>query len=391
MVDETEPGEARPAVAWVRLGLARRPSCVVRLARLPAGHNASSASGDGSIAAIGALYLIGMSVVLPRLARGWILRRAGSQEPIVLLGNGADPLVNVAIGPRWQLAAIGAGTLLSATVALGSAAVFGVADPASYTHALAGLALGTNLALVATTVMPIPGLAGWALLLSLVDAGGTSADRRARQAADIAQLIGIPGFILVGIAAALLSHPMMILIGFLLAMSVRTLTESSVGHDAIARFLGSRAAGDVARPVTSHADVDDLVDDVVGRLTDAGTVTVVEMHGALVGAIGPRQRDARDPGVGIRHCSEVMLPLARLPLLSATTPATALMPELGRHGIVLVRGSGALAYVEAGDLLRQIDRADRLGDRRASSGTGGRRRAIRSVRGRPERPIDELM
>ena len=85
-----------------------------------------------------------------------------------------------------------------------------------------------------------------------------------------------------------------------------------------------------------------------------GTVTLVEMRGALVGAIGPRQRDARDPGVGIRRCSDVMLPLASLPLLLATTPATALMPELGRHGMVLVRGSGGLAYVEAGDLLRQI-------------------------------------
>ena len=56
-------------------------------------------------------------------------------------------------------------------------------------------------------------------------------------------MIGIPGFILVGIGAAVLSHPMMILIGFLLAMSLRTLTESAVGHDTIARFLGSRAVG----------------------------------------------------------------------------------------------------------------------------------------------------
>ena len=328
---------------------------LVSLVYLP-GHHASvgAPAGDGSIAAIGALYLVGMSVVLPRLVRGWILRRAGSQEPIVLLGSGADPLVTGAIRPRSRLAAIGAGTVVSASVALGSSAVFGVSDPASYTHALAGLALGTNLALVATTVMPIPGLTGWALTLALVDAGGISADRRARRAANVAQSIGIPGFILIGIGAALLSHPMMILIGFLLAMSLRTLTESAVGHDAIARFLGSRVAGEVARPVTSHADVDELVVDLVGRLTDAGTVTVVETHDALVGAIGPRQRDARDPALGIRHCSEVMVPLAKLPLLSATTPATALMPELGRHGLVLIRGAEGLASVEAGDLLSQI-------------------------------------
>lgn len=325
----------------------------VSLIYLP-GHHATTAAGDGLIAAIGALYLIGLSVVLPRLVRGGILRRAGGQGPIVLLGSGADPLVTAAIRPRSRLGAIGAGMLVSTAIALGSTVVLGVAEPVGYVHALAGLALGTNLALVATAAMPIPGFTGWALLLALVDARGVPASRRIRRAARVAQLVAVPSFILLGVGAALLGHPMMVLIGFLLAMSTRTLTESAVGHDATARYLQGRDAGDVARPVTSHADADEPVEDVVGRLADAGDVTLVEMRGALVGAIGPRQRDARASVGGPQRCSELMVPLDSLPLLPATTPATALLAELGRHGLVLVRGSHALVYVEAGDLLLQI-------------------------------------
>jgi hypothetical protein len=49
-----------------------------------------------------------------------------------------------------------------------------------------------------------------------------------------------------------------------------------------------------------------------------------------------------------------MVPLSKLPLLSTTTSASALLPKLGWHGLVLVRTPEVLAYVEASDLLERI-------------------------------------
>lgn len=157
----------------------------VALIYLPA-HQASPGVGEGFIAGLGALYVIGLSVVLPRLVRGGILRAAGSRDPIVLLGRGADPLVTATIRPRWRLLAIGAGAVLSTALALGSAALAGVAEEATYAHALVSLAFGTNVVVAAAAAFPTPGLTGWALLLALVDAAGVPADQRTRRAARLA-------------------------------------------------------------------------------------------------------------------------------------------------------------------------------------------------------------
>lgn len=326
---------------------------VVLLIYLPA-HHASLGPGDGLVAGLGALYVIGLSVVLPRLVRGGILRAAGSREPIVLLGGGADPLVTAAIRPRWRLVAIAAGALVSTAAALGSAALVGVAEDATYAHALVSLALGANVVVAVAAAVPIPGFIGWALLLALVDAAGVRADQRIRRAVRIAQTLGFPGFLLAGTGAALLGDPMMAMIGFLLAMFTWTRAEVAVGHDVIARFLASHVVGEVARAGASHADADEPVADLVGRLRDTGVVTLVETSGALVGAIGPRQLAARDRIRRGQRCSDLMVPLSKLPLLPATTSAAGLPSRLGRHGFALVRGSPRIAYVEANDLLERI-------------------------------------
>ena len=349
---------SRPVTATLSLGSgwvwpAVLLTLFVSLVYLPA-HHQSVGAGESFIAAIGGLYVIGLSVVLPRLVRGGILRLTGRRDPIVLLGRGSDPLVSAAVRPRWRLAAVGGGLLMSTAVALGSGVLVGVSDPATYAHALTGLALGVNVALAAATVVPVPGFAGWALLLALVDAAGIGADQRIRRAARVAQTIGFPAFLLLGVGAALLGDPMMLLTGFLLAMFTRTQTGLAVGRDAIARFLQSHEVGDVARPVTSHADADERVDDLVARLTEAAVVTLVETSGALVGAVGPRQLDGRDRVRGGQRCAELMVPLSKLPLLSASTPAAGLLSEVGRHGFALVRASDGLTYVEASDLLERI-------------------------------------
>lgn len=347
-----------PATATLALGVgwvwpATVVAVVVALIYLPT-HHASTGFGDGFVSMLGALYVVGLSVVLPRLVRGGILRAAGSRDAIVLLGRGADPLVSATIRPRWRLAAVGAGVLVSVAAALGSAAFAGVAEEATYAHALVTLALGANVAVAVAAVVPIPGFTGWALLLALVDAAGIPADRRVRRAARVAQAVGFPALLIAGMGAALLGDPMMALYGFLLAMFTWTRTDLAVGHDVIARFLAGHAVGDVARPVASHADGDEPVDDLVGRLTDGGVVTLVEASGALVGAIGPRQLAARDRVRRGQRCSELMVPVSKLLLLPATTSATALLPALGRHGLALVRGSTPIMYVEANDLLVRI-------------------------------------
>ena len=350
---EGKEGSATLALGAAWVWPATFVALYVALVYLPA-HHTGLGVGDGFVAALGALYVVGLSVVLPRLARGGILRAAGSREPIVLLGRGADPLVTETIRPRWRLAAIVTGVLVSTAAAIGSVALAGIVAEATYAHALVSLALGANVLIAAAVALPIPGFTGWALLLAVVDAAGILADQRVRRAARVAQAVGFPAFLLAGLAAGLLGDPMLSLVAFLLAMFTWTRTDVAVGHDVIARFLASHSVGDVARPVASHADADESVADLVERLTDVGIVTLVETSGALVGAIGPRQLAARDRLRRGQLCSELMVPLTKLPLLPATTPAAGLVSQIGRYGFALVRGVPPIGYVEASDLLDRI-------------------------------------
>ena len=325
----------------------------IALIYLPA-HHSGDAGGDALVAAVGGLYVVGLSVALPRLVRGGILRLAGARDPIALFGRGTDPLGAVAIRPRWRLAAIGAGVVASSIAGIGAGALASVAEQVGYGHALASLALGANVVLAAGALVPIPGFTGWALLLAVVDAAGTPVELRVRRAARLAHGVGFPLFLVVGFAAGLLGDPMLMLTGFLLAMLSWTQTDLAVGHDHIARFLGARIVGDLARPVANHVDADAPVDGVVTHEADARFVTVVETRGALVGAIGPRQLDEGARRRAGQRCSEIMVPIENVPPLPAATPAATLLPALGRHGFVLVRMPGGLAYIEAADLLDRI-------------------------------------
>lgn len=322
----------------------------VALFYVPAHH----AGGDGLVATIGGLYVVGLSVVAPRVARGAVLRHAGSREQIVLFGRVGDALTSVAVRPRWRSAAIATGAATSSLAALAGAVLSGFPDQGTYAHALASLTFWANVVFAAEALVPVPGFTGWALVLAIVDAAGTSKELRVRRAARLAHGIALPLFLALGMGAALLGDPILMLSGFSLAVLSWTRTDLAVGQDLIARFLARRVAGDVARPVMSHAEADQPVDEIVRDEDDARTVTVVETSGALVGAIGPRQfaaRALRRPG---QCCSELMVPIARVPLFPAATPAASLLPPLGRHGFVLVRVPDGLAYIEAADLLERI-------------------------------------
>lgn len=320
---------------------------------LPA-HAADTGAVDGLIATIAALYVVAVSVGLVRLVRGGVLRVAGSGDPIVLFGRGPEPMLDVSIRARWRLAAIGAGGLVAAAGVVGAGLLTGTTGPGTYPHALASLDLGVNLALVGGVLVPAPGFTGWALILAVVDAGGAGLDQRVRRAARLAQLTGVPIFLSLGLAAAALGDPMVMLVGFLVAMFIGTQTSMAVGHDAIARFLRGRVLGDLARPVAGHADADEPVEALMTRLPGSTAVTAVEAGGALIGALGPRQLAARDRDRAGQRVSEIMVALGDVALLPAATPAIDVIAAIGRHGFALVRGAAGLAYIEANDLLGQI-------------------------------------
>lgn len=325
----------------------------VSLIYLPA-HAEGANATDELVATIAGLYIVAMSAGLVRLVRGGVLRLAGSGEPIVVLGRGPEPMLDARIRARWRLAAIGAGAFVAVTAVVAAALLGGTTAPATYAHALTNLTLGVNLALAGGVMVPVPGFTGWALLLAIVDAAGAKPDQRVRRAAGLARALGIPIFASLGVAAVFLGDPMLMLLGFFIAFFIGAQSRLAIGQDAIARFLNERVVGDLARPIASHAEADESVDAVVARLPVGPVVTAVETSGALIGALGPRQlaaRDLRHPG---QRASELMVPLAEVPLLRASMPAADVLPAIGRHGFALVRGSGGPASIEADDLLAQI-------------------------------------
>jgi len=351
-------GGNRPAVGLLALGAgwgwpALFVALFVTLVYLPT-HAEGATAADGLMATIGGLYVVALSVALVRLARGGVLRVAGSREPIVLIGRGPEPMLDVRIRARWRLAAIGAGAVVAVAAVAGAALLGRAAAPTTFAHALAGLALGVNAALAASVLVPAPGFTGWALLLAVVDAVGTPLDRRVRRAAGLAQTIGVPAFAALGVAAAFLGDPMLLLLGLMVALFIGSQSGLARGQDAIARFLEARAVSDLARPLVSRADANESVDELVVRLPRPMGVTAVETSGAIVGVLGPRQLAAPDPGHRSQRASELMVPLAEVPLIPASGPAADLLAAIGRHGFALVRSPDGLAYIEEDDLLGQI-------------------------------------
>lgn len=332
------------------------------------GHNPSSAGSDDLVATIAVLYVVGLSVVGVRLVRGVILRAGGSREAIVLLGSGPDPLVSEVVRPRWRLAAVAAGALAPFAAAVVAARLAAVADPATNAHAIASLALGVNSVIAAGVLVPAPGFLGWALLLGVVDAAGARPDQRIRRGARVAQSVGVPILLVAGASAALLGDPMLMFLGLVLGFLTWSGSQAAAAQDATVRFLAAHVAGDVARPLASHAAPDEPIGDLVARLRADNAVVAVEAGGGVVGAIGPLQLAAGGVGKRDERCTEEMVPLGSLRLLGPASPAVEVLPEIARYGFALVTGPDGLGYVEAGDLGRQIKIWIALSERRA----GGR-------------------
>jgi hypothetical protein len=352
------PPQGERPTGWVAFGSgwvgpAVVVSMFVVLLYVPA-HNPSTSGIDGLIAAMAILYVLGLSLTTPRLLRGVILRFGGSHDPIVLLGRGPDALTAESIRARWRLAAVAVSTVTSLAATFVAARLTVTADPASYQHAVASLALGVNLAIAAGSLVPAPGFTGWALLLGLLDASGVKPDRRVGRAARMAQFVGVPIMLTLGVAAALFGYPMFLVIGFVFALITWTQSTVVVGQDATARFLAGHRAADLVRPIINHVDPEETLDGLLARSRANRVVTIVEVDGSVLGAIGPRQIAGRASGSHGDRCREVMVPIAALRPLAGSSPAADLLPRLGGYGFALVTGPDGLGYVEVSDLATQI-------------------------------------
>lgn len=337
------------------------------------GHSPEARGIDDLVATVGALYVVGLSVVGVRLLRGIVLRAGGGHEPIVLLGSGPDPLGSVSIRPRWRLAAATAGAMASFAAALAAAQLAAVSDPSTYAHAIASLALSVNAVIALGAVIPAPGFPGWGLLLGIVDSTGASPGQRVRRAAGIARAVGAPILFAAGMAAAVLGDPMLMILGFVLGFVTWSGSQAAASQDATVRFLAAHTAGQVARPMVVDAPPDEPIGELMARLRTDSAVVTVEAGGGVLGAIGPRQLAIRGAQTRDQRCSEAMVPLGSMRLLGPASTAVELLPEISRHGFALVTGADGLGYVEASDLGRQIRIWVALGDRGAGRRSGRHR------------------
>jgi hypothetical protein len=309
---------------------------------------------DEAAASLALIYILGLSLMTPRLLRGVILRYGGGRDPIVLLGRGPEMLTAASIRARWRLAAVTASTAASLGATIVAARLADTANPASYQHGVAALAFGVNLVIAAGILVPAPGFAGWGLLLGLVDGTGAGPDRRLRRAARIAKNVGVPIILAVGVAAALVGDPMFLVIVLLLALMTWTQSTAVVGRDATARFLARHRAGEIVRPIMRHVDPDETLDVLLAFPRPDRVVTTVEVDGCVLGAVGPRQVAVAGSVGGRAPCRDVMIPLAALRPLPASSPAADLLPMLGAYGFALVTGPDGLCYVEVSGLVTQI-------------------------------------
>jgi hypothetical protein len=327
---------------------------------------------DEAAASLALIYILGLSLMTPRLLRGVILRHGGGRGPIVLLGRGPAMLTEASIRARWRLAAVAASTAASLAAAFVAARLAVATDPTSYQHGVVALAFGANLAIAAGILVPAPGFAGWAALLGLVDGAGIGPDRRVRRAARIAQVVGVPIMLAVGVAAALVGDPMFLVIAFVLALITWTQSTAVVGRDATAQFLAAHRAGEIVRPIIRHVDPEETLDGLLAYPRADHVVTTVEVDGCVLGAVGPRQVAGEGSLGGRAPCRDVMIPLAALRPLPASSPAADLLPMLGAYGFALVTGPDGLCYVEVSGLVTQIRIWMDLRDRGVARRFGGR-------------------
>jgi hypothetical protein len=300
-------------------------------------------------AAVAGLGLLGISVATPRIARDFFRRRMRS-APEVSTGL---PMAESPI--RWLVPQI-AGALATSTLLLASLSLADVVPADGAGHAVALVIVTVNAVLLFGHLVPLPGFAGWSLLLVFLQILGTRPSRRISLAATVgrtALALTAASMVVVAVAA----HQSLLLFGSaaLLWYGWAT-TAAAVASDAVARLLAGVHAGDLARPIVDEYGEDELVS-AASDPQYRDRLSLVTSRAGFVGVIGPRQtrRSADQPWV---RAADVMVPLAALHVSRPTAPADHLMPQIARFGFALVWAEGRLAYVDEADIVRSAFAAD---------------------------------
>lgn len=294
-----------------------------------------------------ALGLLTLSAALPRAIRRLILRDGG---PLALIGAATTSLDRREVAPARRLLAITASAAVSG-LAVWAAAILAASLPVERSaHAVSLIVLGVNAWLVVSNLITAPPLGGWSLLLALLDAIGTPAERRLARARRLGRIGGVAAALLLASLAMAIGHMTLLLVATLLAWYGWIATEVVEVDDLVTGFLDRRRVGELLRPISAQFEADEPVRELIAvrRPTE---VALVFSRAGLVEAIGPRQVAALAGEAANLPCERVMVPLRALSIVPATAPATELLPLLGRHGFALGWVAGSLGYVEEHDLL----------------------------------------
>lgn len=305
----------------------------------------------GTIAALG---LIAASLAAPRLIRGVVTGRSGA---LPLIGSEPALDAEAPASARRRILAVALGTAVSAAGTAAFAALTLASDPATVRHAVMTIGLYANVALLLSTVIPVPPWAGWMLLLALVDKGGVPPDDRLDRAVPIARGVIAAEAAAVAVVAAIGADWMLLAPAFLLAWQGWMLTTVARADDVIHRFLTARRLGDVATELSTTAGPNESTILAAGRRPSERALIAVTDGDGFLGAIGPRQVAALSPSATATPCRAVMVPVERLELMRSDAPATRALAQLNRYGFALVTGLPGLWYVEVGDLLQRIQLA----------------------------------
>lgn len=321
---------------------------------------------------VAAMGLLALSLAGPRAARGVILRDPG---PLVLFGAARTSLDRVDRPAGRRLLAITASIGVSALVVWASGLLAASLPVERSAHAVSVIVLGVNAWLLLGNLVPAPPLGGWSLLLALLDAVGAARHRRVVVARRLGRIGVLAAAIMLAGWALAIGHVMLLLSATILAGYGWIATAAAEVDDAISRFLDGRRVASLLRPVATQFDADEDISAVTATRHPNGVALVFGATG-LAAAIGPRQLAGRSGAVDALRCDQVMIPIRDLSIVPATAPASALLPDLRRHGFVVAWAGGGFGYVEEHDLLeRMVAAADVRGrvqdeDSRSSSGGG---------------------
>ncbi len=311
--------------------------------------HASASAAQAILGDLAGVYVVGMAVLLPRVARVVILggRRAAADAPFVRPGSLA-----AGASPARRLTAVASGAIVSGALAAVAAAATTGTTPGSYQHAIGSLAVLANLGLLLATLVPLPGLAGWEAVEAVADLRCAKSSHHAAYAARAAKAVAVSLTVLLGLASLRIGDPMLALLGLLATLTVWAEAEAVRRVDLAERFFATHEASQLAHPVTAVRRVGEQIADLAGEARTSAAL-VVDGAGLFVGAIGPRQlRDAASRPAA--RLGDAMVPARTLRIAQAEDAAADIATDLETAGIVLVRGEQRYGVVEADDVVVQL-------------------------------------